>query len=341
METREIDPAHRPEDLAAALPVAQVVLGEQMPGFPALSASQLRLWCLPDWRAHVAVFAAFDSPGSHAAADGLAIAEWQDDANEDLLAASVWVAPHARRRGVGSALWAQVLRLGADLGRSRVVTNSSDALPADAVVAAKGGRRVEEVTRSVLDLATVPPALLAANARPTSSNSHYELVRWTDHCPERLAESFCAAMGAMNDAPQGDLDYEHAAHDVARLRGREELSVQAGLHRHVLAAVTSDGEVGGFSIFSSAPDQPQALDIWDTAVTRAHRGRGLGLRVKAAQTLWMLDEFPAAYWVQTFNNSENHHMLAVNRTLGYRPAEQWNWFEFRNPLPTEARDITL
>ncbi|WP_280670864.1 MULTISPECIES: GNAT family N-acetyltransferase [unclassified Kitasatospora] len=329
MEIRELDPAHRAEDLAAALPVARAVLAQQMPGFPELPASMLRLWCLPDWQAHTSVFAAFDSPGA-ATADGLVIAEWEDDANEDLLVASVWVAPHARGRGVGSALWADVLRLGSTLGRRRVTTNTSAALPVDTLVTAKGGRQVEKATRSVLDLTAVPPVQLNAAARATPKNSRYELVRWTDRCPDRLAESFCAAMEAMNDAPQGEMVYEHVAHDLARLRGREELSVRAGVRRHVLAAVTESGQVGGFSIFVSTPDGPRSLDIWDTGVSREHRGQGLGLRIKAAQTLWMLDEFPAADWVQTFNNAENQHMLTINRALGYRPAEQWSWYEFDN-----------
>ncbi|GAB2725075.1 GNAT family N-acetyltransferase [Kitasatospora kifunensis] len=330
MHIREINPALRPADLAAILPAARTVLGEQLRGFPPLSESQLRLWCLPDWNAHVAVFAAFDTPEA-TVADALSITEWEDDSNPDLLSTCVWVAPHARRRGLGSALFAEVLRLSTELKRPRVVTNASDAVPVEALITARGGRCVETVTRSVLDLRAVSRAQLEAAADATPKNSDYHLVRWTDRCPEEFLDSFCAAMDTMSDAPMGDMVYERAPHDRARLRGREELSIQAGVRRHVLAAVTATSQIGGFTIFSSAPDGPQSLDIWDTAVTREHRGLGLGLRLKAAQTLWMLDEFPATEWVQTFNNADNQHMLDVNRALGYQASEQWTWFEFSNP----------
>ncbi|MFI9271059.1 hypothetical protein ACIGXM_10170 [Kitasatospora sp. NPDC052896] len=324
---REISPADRAEELAAVLPVARAVLGEQMPGFPALAASTLRLWCLPDFHGGVRVFGAFRDADARVA-DGVAIAEWTDDANEDLLAASVWVAPTGRGRGLGSALFAEVLAVRAELDRPRVVVNGASTVPVDALVTAHGGRGVELVTRSVLDLAGVSRARLTATAAATEQNSGYRLARWTDHCPDELADSFCVAMAAMADAPQGELVYEHAAHDRERLRGRERLSVRAGVARHVLAAVTATGEVAGFTIFASTPDGPESLDIWDTGVARGHRGHGLGIRLKAAQTLWMLDGFPAARWVQTFNNADNAHMLGINRSLGYRAAEEWTWYEF-------------
>ncbi|WP_035791868.1 GNAT family N-acetyltransferase [Kitasatospora mediocidica] len=332
MVIREISPADKAEDLSAVLPVAQAVFNEQMPGFPLLSATRLRMRCFPDHHAVLRVFAAFADDEARTA-DAMALVEWEEDANPDLMGASVWVAPQARRRGLGAALYAEVLALSAAVGRPRVVVNGASTVPVDAVVAAYGGRRVEEMIRSVLDLAGVPRSRMTEAAAATDANAGYRLVRWTDHCPDELAGSFCAAMAVMADAPQGDLVYEHVAHDLEGLRERERLSVLAGVRRHVLAAVTPAGEIGGFTVFSSAAEGPLALDIWDTGVVRAHRGNGLGLRLKAAQTLWMLDEFPAARWVQTFNNADNAHMLAINRALGYRAAENWSSYEFGPTRP--------
>ena len=35
--------------------------------------------------------------------------------------------------------------------------------------------------------------------------------------------------------------------------------------------------------------------------------------------LWLRDELPDLRWVDTWNAKSNHHMIAVNEALGYRP----------------------
>ena len=50
---------------------------------------------------------------------------------------------------------------------------------------------------------------------------------------------------------------------------------------------------------------------------RNHRGHGLGLRLKAANALRVMDELPNVTSVRTWNAASNEHMLAVNRQLGY------------------------
>jgi GNAT superfamily N-acetyltransferase len=70
------------------------------------------------------------------------------------------------------------------------------------------------------------------------------------------------------------------------------------------------------------------VDIWSTGVARDHRGHGLGLRLKAAASLWMRALDPAARLVGTANHEGNSAMLRINRALGYLPAESWYTYEF-------------
>ena len=63
-------------------------------------------------------------------------------------------------------------------------------------------------------------------------------------------------------------------------------------------------------------------------VARDHRGHGLGLRLKAASSLWMRELHPAARWVGTANHEGNAAMLRINHVLGYQPAERWYNYEF-------------
>ena len=58
----------------------------------------------------------------------------------------------------------------------------------------------------------------------------------------------------------------------------------------------------------------------DTLVLSEHRGRRLGMLVKAANLQRLAVEQPAARRVGTWNAEENSHMLAINVALGFRPA---------------------
>ena len=59
----------------------------------------------------------------------------------------------------------------------------------------------------------------------------------------------------------------------------------------------------------------------------AHRGRGLGLWVKADMLVRLRAERPEVAEVLTGNASSNRHMLAVNERLGYRLWSQINGWQ--------------
>lgn len=327
MQIRQINPAENPADLAATLPVFQAVFARFSPGFPIPGEARLRFWSSDGYRHTSTGFGAFED--EHAdTASGVLLYERETHENLDLASAFIWVDPAARRRGIGSALFRESTSLAQREGRTRLATNGSSADDATGVVAKWGGRKVETATRSVLELASTDRAELGAWAAPSAKNSEYELVEWTDHCPDELAGSLCAAMVAMEDAPLEDYAYEHPKHDLQRLRALEEHSVRFGVRRHVWAAVDAGGQIAGFNMYTRYPDEPEVVDIWDTGVVREHRGHGLGLRVKSAATLQMLDIYPEARYVHTFNNHGNEFMLGVNRAIGYKAAENWNTFEF-------------
>jgi hypothetical protein len=53
-------------------------------------------------------------------------------------------------------------------------------------------------------------------------------------------------------------------------------------------------------------------------VVRAHRGNRLGLLLKCELQQWIAAERPEVEATQTWNATDNHHMIAVNERLGCR-----------------------
>ena len=231
---------------------------------------------------------------------------------------------------VGRELIAAARDFGRAEGRSRLVVSAVDRPGTRARYAAlHDGRPVYTAVFSELDLAAVDRAQFAAWAAAAPANAGYRVVRWTDRCPQDLVQPYVAALRSMADSPQEEFAYESPGYDPERLRAEEEHLVSSGARRHLVAAVAEDGSVAGMTTYVLYDGEPAGVEIWDTCVVAAHRGRGLGLRLKAEATLWMLRDAPGARRVRTYNSQANTHMLAVNRRLGYRAAGREEVYEFR------------
>ena len=77
------------------------------------------------------------------------------------------------------------------------------------------------------------------------------------------------------------------------------------------------GRLVGYTQVQVSPETPTLGYQQDTLVVREHRGHRLGLRLKAANTLAVIDGLPGVTAIRTWNADDNTHMLAVNRRLGY------------------------
>ena len=328
MQIRRLNLVDNPQDLAAVYPAFQQWVDDYLPGLPPTGESRLRFWSANGYRQHSQVLGAFaDEQASEA--EGVAFFRYSLDKNLNLTGVDVYVPAKARTGDAERALFNEATRLTAELGRKRLCTGIPETMDPAAFIARHGGAKYTDTAiNSTLDLSTIDRSQYAQWAEPSAKNAEYTLVRWIDRCPDELAESYCKAMDAMADQPLGTFEYEFAENDLERLRFQEEQSVEYGVRRYVQAAVDPEGNVAGFHVLSAYSDESTIVDVWDTGVARSHRGHGLGLRVKAAAALWLLEDRPDSRWVTTFNNDENRWMLAVNRTLGYKRPVRFMGYEF-------------
>ena len=248
-------------------------------------------------------------------------------------------------RGIGRALLDHAEALAAADGRTVLMTftehpadfdadgpdvlrpaTGTGALPASARAvrfAQEAGYQLEQVER--FSSLAVPPApgLLDALEREALARAEpYELVTWTDHCPEEYVEQLAVLMSRMStDAPTGGLSYDEETWDAARVRHVEDTWTQAGNISLVTAARHRDSnELAAYTVLELAPGKPWLADQDDTLVAASHRGHRLGMLVKIRNLRRLLAEYPAVERVNTFNAAENDHMLAINVALGFRPA---------------------
>ena len=262
---------------------------------------------------------------------GAALVELPLRDNTHLAYVEVHVLPEARRRGVGTAL----LGAAEQAADRPLVTTDLDE-PPDLVGRSPGRRFLERhgfgcaltEARRDLELPVPEPLLTALEREAAARSAGYAVVTWRDRCPAALVDARAALGRVMStDAPYGALDRQEEAWDAARVRERERLLGQQGRASVVAAAVhEASGELVAFSELAARPALPDVVEQWETLVLAAHRGRALGLLVKAAALRRLAVEQPKARRVCTTNADTNRWMIAVNERLGFAPdGEDTSW----------------
>ena len=160
--------------------------------------------------------------------------------------------------------------------------------------------------------------VLAALAAPSVADD-YAIETFVDRMPEEwLADRAVLQQRMSTDAPTDDLALEEEAWDVERLRETHARTLASG--RRIIESAARHvptGRLVAFTTIGVSAGSPDLGFQQDTLVLREHRGHGLGLRLKAANALRLMDELPEVSSIRTWNATSNAHMLAVNRRLGY------------------------
>ena len=244
------------------------------------------------------------------------------DADLRTISVELGVDPDHRRRGVGSALAAAVRDVATEHGRNIVqaelfvpVVTDWEYWPGARFAGRYGLRSVSTEHRYRLSLTGLElPRVDGAE----------ELVFFVGPCPPQYEAEWARMRTQMNeDVPTGDLTLTARTIDVERIRESDRTMTEQGWTKVRSMALGADGVGLGYTeLFVSAHD-PDVVVQDDTLVDRAHRGHGLGLRLKVAN-LHQLQSHDRGrllgrrHTVQTFVGQDNLAMQRTNERLGFR-----------------------
>ena len=235
----------------------------------------------------------------------------------------VAVHPAARRRGTGTALLAEGVRLARAAGRSSLVAEVLEAgpdAPGCAFARAHGWTCGMRETRRDLLLPVDEARLSALEAEAAAASAGYEVVAWRDRTPDALLEDRALLSTRMStDAPSGDVPVGAEVWDGARVREQEAGTLARG--RTVLSAgALREGRLVAFTDLHVPLTRPEHAQQSGTLVLAAHRGHRLGARLKIAVLRELAATVPQVRRISTYNADDNRPMVAVNEALGFRPA---------------------
>jgi GNAT superfamily N-acetyltransferase len=239
--------------------------------------------------------------------------------NEDLAFPELYVAPDARKRGVGTALLLRLLGLCAAEGRTRVLTPIVEGSAGDAWFEARGGRISLTNRKSRLDVERLDRSMLRAWVEAGEATEGYSLQWFTvAGADDPSLERYAAIRSIMNTAPRGDLQREDWVHTPSSLRAEAEELAAEQLDRWSLLAIDdATGAPVGFTEVILAESSPEHAWQGGTAVRPDHRGHGLGRWLKAVMAERLLAERPKLRFVDTENAYVNQPMLDINLAMGF------------------------
>lgn len=259
--------------------------------------------------------------------------------NTEIAMVDVSVAPHARRRGIGTALFAYAESRVRELGRTKIIaTTLADvegcppANPAGAAFVRALGFEpaLPEIARQLviadLDEANLDRMLTEAWAKAPG----YRTVQWFGTPSDDLIDDVAYLDGRLfQDAPMGDLDLEPEKVTAERVREREDsLTVRGRRTVHTGAVHEESGRLAAWTTICLDPevDNGQAMQFI-TLVDPDHRGHRLGTIVKIENLRRARAEDPKLARITTWNAAANGYMISINEAMGFRPA--WGMMEWQ------------
>lgn len=229
------------------------------------------------------------------------------------------VLPAHRRQGIGTALYQRLMAVLAAYGEVALTCATNEAWP-ESVRFAEGRGFVEKMRNweSHLAVQEFDPALWQGVAAQVAE-AGYVVRPWAEVAgePDAARRLHELVTEVRRDVPTTDPWQDVAFADWAKMFEHPDFWPEGYF------IGMKDGEWVGVSVLWKS-DAPGVVTTGLTAVRRAHRGSGIAKGMKLRAIAFAKEQ--GCSTLKTWNESNNHRMLAINERLGFVRKPGWIYF---------------
>lgn len=247
--------------------------------------------------------------------------------NPRVLDVRIEVLPEFRRKGLGRELLRLVAAHARNEGRTLLMPECNDRVPAGAAFLERiGGRKGLDEPINQLRLADLDHSLVQHwMEREGDLSAEFALELWDAPYPEDRLQDLAGLMQVVaNDQPRDTLSLEDINYTPELVRQFDNHQLAGGDQRWSLYLThrQDDSLVGITEVFWN-PNRPGILWQGFTGVMPEYRNRGLGRWLKAAMLTKILRDRPQVKVIRAGNADSNAPMLKINHALGFRRYIAW------------------
>lgn len=240
-----------------------------------------------------------------------------------------FVLPESRRQGIAKRMLGKIAKEAKDWGLKKLLCGGYGKDASNGFCKHFGAEMVSLELERKFKLSNANWSMIEDFSKPTSKNTNFAIELHDGNPKEqkeeyfRLYAKFCAESYAIEMEPDHDEDFT-----VKEMEEEDKKPPEDKDKTIIALAKTPDGKIAGLTNITIDRHNPEQSYQRITGVVREHRGKGLGLRLKAMTALHIRDNHPQVESITTFISNENKWMGDINDAMGFFVASKNEMYRF-------------
>lgn len=234
-----------------------------------------------------------------------------------------------RRQGIGSMMMREIAKLAKNWGIKKISCGGCEKEPAKEFCKHFGGDVASRDTERKFKLSDANWDKIEEFSKPTSKNTEFTIELLNETPKDHKEEYFRLRAKIFIDACAFTGEEDHDEDFFVREMEEEDKKPSEDKDKIIIAlAKTHEGKIAGLTNIYIDRHIPGLAYQGITGVTREHRGKGLGLRLKAVTAIHIRDNHPQVETISTFTSNENKWMSGINEVMGFKVAALFEMHRF-------------